>query len=188
MTAPIQATVPEKERFNLPRGVAWLARAISYLLYFYILLVEIVLFIGFFLLLFGANPSSSFTQWAYRNLESAMEPFRGIFSSIEIGVADNDVPAIFETSILFAMIMYAILAIALNTLIDWLTRRINRIDREVDYEHAKAVAEAQALARYQAQVQAQAAAAAPPEANLAAPAAPAPSTAPARPQPPTTLE
>lgn len=118
------------------RGSIWLARAVSYLVYAYVLFVEVILLLGFTLLLFGANPSSSFVEWAYRNLDRAMRPFRGIFAPLEIGVAGNDVLAIFDTSIIFAMIIYAVIAIAVSALIDWLTSRINRIDHEVARQEA----------------------------------------------------
>lgn len=82
-------------RENVPaigprKAVVWITRAISYLLYFYIIAVEIILILGFFLLLFGANPSAEFTQWAYRNLDRVMEPFRGIFTPIELGTTSGD--------------------------------------------------------------------------------------------------
>jgi hypothetical protein len=121
----------------LKRGSIWLARAVSYLVYAYLLVVEAILLMGFLLLLFGANPSSSFVDWAYRNLDRAMRPFRGIFAPVEIGLAGNDVEAIFDTSIMFAMIVYAIIAIAVSALIAWLTTRISRVDREVAFESAQ---------------------------------------------------
>ena len=121
----------------LKRGSIWIARAVSYLVYAYLLVVEAILLIGFLLLLFGANPSSSFVAWAYRNLDRAMKPFRGIFAPVEIGTAGNDVEAVFDTSIMFAMIMYAIIAIAVSALIAWLTTRINKVDREVALETAQ---------------------------------------------------
>ena len=121
----------------IKRGSIWVARAVSYLVYAYLLVVEAILLIGFLLLLFGANPSSSFVDWAYRNLDRAMKPFRGIFAPVEIGVAGNDVEAIFDTSIMFAMIVYAIIAIAVSALIAWLTSRIRRVDREVALESAQ---------------------------------------------------
>ncbi|MGI9598503.1 MAG: hypothetical protein ACR2QK_20220 [Acidimicrobiales bacterium] len=127
------------------RVVAWLARALTYLIYFYVLVVEVVLMVGFVLLLVGANPSAGFTRWAYRNLEAAMEPFRGIFAPIELGVAGNDVPAVFDTSILFAMIVYGVVAIGLNAVISWLTNRIARIERTEAIERARAEAEAARL-------------------------------------------
>ncbi len=127
---------------NPRRLVTWVARALTYLLYFYVLLVEAVLLLGFFLLVFGANPSAPFTRWAYRNLEAAMEPFRGIFAPIKLGVATNDVPTVFDTSILFAMVVYGVLAIAMNTVIAWLTTRLTKIERIEAIEHARAQAEA----------------------------------------------
>ena len=104
--------------------VVTITRVISYLLYFYIIVVEIILFIGFFLLLFGANPSAGFTQWAYRNLDRVMEPFRGIFTPIELGTTGGNVQSIFETSVLFAMIVYGILGLVISALIRWLTDRL----------------------------------------------------------------
>lgn len=121
----------------IKRGSIWVARAVSYLVYAYLLVVEAILLIGLLLLLFGANPSSSFVAWAYRNLERAMRPFRGIFASVEIGTAGNDVEAIFDTSIMFAMIMYAIVAIAVSALIAFLTARISKVDREVALDSAR---------------------------------------------------
>ncbi len=106
------------------------ARVIGYLIYIYVVFVEIILFLGFFLLLFGANPSSSFVEWVYRSVDRAMRPFRGIFEPIELGTTSGDVPAVFDTSIIFAMIIYGIVALLLKAGLDWLTDRINRIDHE----------------------------------------------------------
>ena len=129
--------------------VVTITRVISYLLYFYIIVVEIILFIGFFLLLFGANPSAGFTQWAYRNLDRVMAPFRGIFTPIELGTTSGNVQSIFETSVLFAMIVYGILGLVISSLIRWLT------DRLLYLEAAEAEAQRQQeLARIAAERQA----------------------------------
>ena len=126
--ASVVPGLPQPEPVNpLQRGIVWLSRAVSYVVYLYVLLVEVILLLGFILLLFGANPSSGFVEWVYRSLDRVMRPFRGIFSSIELGITGNDVPAVFDTSVLFAMIVYAILAIALNTLVMWLNSRMDRI-------------------------------------------------------------
>lgn len=127
---PGQAPEVDRHEHNVKRGSIWLARAVSYLAYVYLLVVEVILLIGFLLLLFGANPTSSFVEWSYRNLDRAMRPFRGIFAPVELGTAGNDVPAIFDTSIVFAMIVYGIVAIAIGSLIAWLTTRIRGVDRE----------------------------------------------------------
>ena len=120
---------------DVRRWILWGAKILSYMVYVYLILVEIVLLIGFFLLLFGANPTAGFTQWAYRNLDRVMAPFRGIFTPISLGSTTADVPAIFDTSVLFAMIVYGILALLMSWLIHWLTDRLLRLDSlEADIE------------------------------------------------------
>jgi hypothetical protein len=110
------------------KAVVWITRAISYLLYFYIIAVEIILILGFFLLLFGANPSAEFTQWAYRNLDRVMEPFRGIFTPIELGTTNGNIEAVFETSVLFAMIVYGIVGAVVSAVIPWLSSRLQYLE------------------------------------------------------------
>jgi len=128
-------TVPAAE---LRKGFLWGAKILSYMVYVYLILVEIVLVIGFFLLLFGANPTAGFTQWAYRNLDRVMAPFRGIFTPIDLGTTSGDVQAVFDTSVLFAMIIYGILALLMSWLIHWLTERQYYIaGREADIERRK---------------------------------------------------
>lgn len=122
----------DAELLDAGRWSLWVARGISYVVYAYVLLVEVILLTGFFLLLFGANPSAGFTQWAYRNLDRALAPFRGIFTPVDLGTAGNsEVASVFDTSVLFAMIVYGVLAIALDSLIGWLTLRMRHIDREI---------------------------------------------------------
>jgi hypothetical protein len=138
----------ESKALNERKAVLWVIRAVSYLVYFYLIVVEIILFIGFFLLLFGANPSSGFTQWAYRNLDRVMAPFRGIFTPIQLGTTSGDVAAVFDTSIVFAMIIYGIVALALSALIGWLSGRLMQIhaaeeDLANQAEAARQEAEAQ---------------------------------------------
>ncbi len=122
----------ESKALGERKAIVWALRAISYLVYFYLIVVEIILLIGFFLLLFGANPTAGFTQWAYRNLDRVMDPFRGIFSPIELGTTGNDVAATFDTSVLFAMIIYGIVALLLSVLIGWLSGRLDQIHAAED--------------------------------------------------------
>ena len=111
------------------RTTLLIARGLSYLVYAYVIVVEVILLMGFFLLLFGANPSAGFTEWVYRSMDRAMKPFRGIFTPIELGTpAGNEVQSIFETSVLFAMIVYGVIALVVSALITWLTARMRRID------------------------------------------------------------
>jgi uncharacterized protein YggT (Ycf19 family) len=106
-------------------GIEKVARALVYLVYFWVMVSIAILVLGFFLLLFGANPDASFAEWVYRALDRVMKPFRGIFQSIELN--GNSV---LDVSVLFAMIVYGMLALALRALIDWLTYRIVLVQRE----------------------------------------------------------
>ncbi len=127
------------------RAVLWVLRAITYLIYAYLIFVQIILALGFILLLLGANPSSGFVEWWYRNLDRVMEPFRGIFTPIELGTTQgNEVESIFETSVLFAMIIYAIVAIAVSAFASWLGKRMHRLDIEDRAYHERMAYERQA--------------------------------------------
>jgi uncharacterized protein YggT (Ycf19 family) len=118
--------------------IVWAGRALVYLVYLFVTVALIVLTFGFFLLLFGANPEAAFAEWVYRALDRVMAPFRGLFESIEL---DGD--SVLDVSVLFAMIVYGIVALALRALIDWLTYRVELLrEREA---HAATVA-AQAAA------------------------------------------
>lgn len=122
----------DADRYVYParRQVLWIAKTVSYLVYFYLLMVEVILAVGFFLLLFGANPSAGFVTWIYRSLDRTMKPFRGMFSPIELGVTGNQVESIIETSILFAMVIYGIVAIVAHTVVVWLSDRLARVEFE----------------------------------------------------------
>ena len=128
------------------KAVVWTARALSYLVYFFLIAAEIILFIGFVLLLFGANPSAGFTEWAYRNLDRVMEPFRGIFTPIELGTTSGNVESVFETSVVFAMIIYGIVALAFSVLIPWLTSRLRSLEQAEAEAERRHLSQEQALA------------------------------------------
>jgi uncharacterized protein YggT (Ycf19 family) len=106
-------------------GVEKVARALVYLVYFWVTLSIVILVLGFFLLLFGANPDVAFAEWVYRALDRVMKPFRGLFQSVDL--SGNSV---LDVSVVFAMIVYSILGLALRALIDWLTYRIGLVERE----------------------------------------------------------
>lgn len=110
----------------------WLTRAVAYVAYTYLVITEIILVQGFLLKLFGANTGSSYVDWAYRSLERVMAPFRGIFESIEL-----DGASVLDTSIIFAMVIYGILALVVNSFLDWLTYRLDRLERARLLEEAK---------------------------------------------------
>jgi uncharacterized protein YggT (Ycf19 family) len=95
------------------------ARALTYLVYAFTLIALVILTLGFFLLLFGANPEAGFAEWVYRSLDRVMAPFRGIFESIDL--SGNSV---LDTSVLFAMIVYGIAGLFLSAAVDWLSERV----------------------------------------------------------------
>jgi uncharacterized protein YggT (Ycf19 family) len=103
-------------------GLARAARALTYLVYAFVIVALIMLLLGFFLLLFGANPHAPFAEWVYRGLARVMAPFRGLFEPLPL-----DGRSVLDVSVLFAMIVYGIVALLLHALIDWLSDRITRL-------------------------------------------------------------
>ena len=120
--------------------IVWAGRALVYLVYFFVTVALIVLAFGFFLLLFGANPEASFAEWVYRSLDRVMAPFRGLFESIKLNGQ-----SVLDVSVLFAMIVYGIAALALRALIDWLTYRVELL-RQREAHAATLAAQAAATA------------------------------------------
>ena len=107
------------------------ARILTYLVYAFVLFTLVILLLGFFLLLFGANPDVPFAEWVYRSLDRVMAPFRGLFESVQLN--GNSV---FDTSVLFAMIVYGIVGLALSALIHWLTDKLLILQRKRALEEA----------------------------------------------------
>jgi uncharacterized protein YggT (Ycf19 family) len=105
--------------------VVRVARVLTYLVYAFVLFTLVILLLGFFLLLFGANPDVPFAEWVYRSLDRVMAPFRGLFESVQL---NGD--SVLDTSVLFAMIVYGIVGIALSALIQWLTDKLLVMQRK----------------------------------------------------------
>ena len=103
-------------------GLIRAARFLTYLVYAFVLVALTILAFGFVLLLFGANPDAQFAEWVYRSLERVMAPFRGLFEPVPL---NGD--SVLDPSILFAMIVYGLVGMLLNALIDWLTLRLARV-------------------------------------------------------------
>jgi uncharacterized protein YggT (Ycf19 family) len=95
------------------------ARVLTYLVYAFTIVALVILALGFFLLLFGANPEAGFAEWVYRSLDRVMAPFRGLFEPIDLTGG-----SVLDTSVLFAMIVYGFAGLFLSALIDWLTERV----------------------------------------------------------------
>ncbi|MET0665450.1 MAG: hypothetical protein ABW008_07810 [Acidimicrobiales bacterium] len=96
-----------------------LARVLLWLVDAYLLLEVIVLPLAFFLLLFNASTDADFTQWVYERADRALEPFRGIFPSATV---DNG--SVLDFTVLFAIIVYGILAMVAQGAIHWIDRKI----------------------------------------------------------------
>jgi uncharacterized protein YggT (Ycf19 family) len=101
-----------------------IAKGIVVFVYAVVIVCLVMLILGFFLRLFGASTDAEFTRWVYRNVDRIMEPFRGMFPSKQVG--DQSV---LDVSLLFAMIVYSMVALALHGLIGWLSARLTRLTR-----------------------------------------------------------
>ena len=100
----------------------WISRAIIVFVYAFAIACIVILAIAFFLQLFNANQTAPFVDWTYRAAKRIMQPFRGIFPSVE-----GEQGSVFDVSMLFAMFMYGLLALGLHALIAWIDRRISSI-------------------------------------------------------------
>lgn len=108
-----------------------IARVISYVAYAWVIASLLILTFGFVLLLLGANPDASLTDWVYRHLADTMEPFRGIFPQ-------QTAPSgsMLDVSVLFAMFVYGLFALGARAVIDSLTYRRNRLDLRIRRDQA----------------------------------------------------
>jgi uncharacterized protein YggT (Ycf19 family) len=100
---------------QVSRVLVWVVNAV-------VLAYLAVLTIAFVLQLLGADPSASFVDWIYRASARVMQPFRGAFPTQQ--VTDKSV---FNASLLFAAIVYSLLALLLNAALIWLSDRIDAI-------------------------------------------------------------
>lgn len=102
-------------------------KVITGIVYAILVVYIVVLTLAFFLRLFGANPSADFTEWVYTAASRIMEPFRGIFPTTQISER-----AVFDASLLFAIIVYSIVALALHSLIAWFTGRLTALKYQAE--------------------------------------------------------
>ncbi len=115
------------------RTFAWgVGRAIVWLVYAFAVFAAVIALLAFVLQLFGADPSNGFAQWVYRSAERVTAPFRGIFPSHVNG------NSVLDVSLLFAIIMYALFALLVSSLIDYIDRRRDRSLSRDRYEEQQA--------------------------------------------------
>ena len=131
------------------------ARWFVWFVWAYFTFVVVVLTMSFFLLLFNADPDVGFVAWVYRSADRAMEPFRGIFPTETAGNG-----SVIDFSILFAMIVYGIIASLISALVSFLDRKIAEERSKAMYivqeerrrrEYAMTTNAEYAAAQYQAQ-------------------------------------
>jgi len=109
----------------------WISRAIILFVYAFAIACIVILAIAFFLQLFNANQTAPFVDWTYRAAKRIMQPFRGIFPSVE-----GEQGSVFDVSMLFAMFMYGLLALGLHALIAWFDRKIAALRYESMWQPA----------------------------------------------------
>jgi uncharacterized protein YggT (Ycf19 family) len=109
----------------------WISRSIILFVYAFAIACIVILAIAFFLQLFNANQTAPFVDWVYRAARRIMQPFRGIFPSVE-----GEQGSVFDVSMLFAMFMYGLLALGLQALIAWIDRKIASIRYEAMWRPA----------------------------------------------------
>ncbi len=122
------ASEVERELSALRRRSAFAtaARIVSYIAYAWVITSLLILTFGFFLLLFAANPDAEFSQWVYRQLARAMQPFRGIFPEVSTSSGST-----LDVSILFAMLVYGLAGLGVHMLIEWVTYRREGIEQRI---------------------------------------------------------
>jgi uncharacterized protein YggT (Ycf19 family) len=108
-----------------------ISRALTLFVYGFAIACIVILATAFFLQLFNANTTAPFVDWVYRAAKRIMQPFRGIFPSVE-----GEQGSVFDVSMLFAMFMYGLLALGANCLIAWIDRKIAAIRYEAMFRPA----------------------------------------------------
>jgi uncharacterized protein YggT (Ycf19 family) len=101
-------------------------RALAWAVYAVVLVKCALLVTSFVFQLLGANPDSSFASWVYRSADRSMDPFRGIFPTTEL--SDSSV---LNLSLLFAAIVYLVLAMLVDAGLKWLGRKLSDRDRRI---------------------------------------------------------
>ena len=114
------------------------ARVLLWLIYAWVSIMLVLLFLTFILELAGANPTAGFVDWVYRSVERAMAPFRGIFEPVAFS-GDS----VLDGSVLFAMIVYAFVAMGLNVALEWMTNQLHLAARQEAQRDAMAQQAAQ---------------------------------------------
>ena len=103
-----------------------IARVIVWIVYALVLATALLLTLDFLLRLAGANSDNAFVVWVYRSTDRAMQPFRGIFPTKQLG----DSSSALDFSVLFAALVYVVVAVVIDIGLRWLTNRLRREQRQ----------------------------------------------------------
>jgi uncharacterized protein YggT (Ycf19 family) len=103
------------------------SRVLVLFVYGFAIVCTVILAMAFFLELFNANESTPFVQWVFRTTDRIMQPFRGIFPTVE-----GETGSVLDPSLLFAMFMYWLLALGMHALIGWIDRKIAATRASID--------------------------------------------------------
>lgn len=114
---------PELAEINPPVQLR-ISKVASYVLYAWVLIGIVSLAMRVFLLLFGANASTSFVAFVYRVSGDYLAPFRGIFPSRAVGETGY-----FDVAALFAIFVYIVLAWLAGSLIEYVQGKIDSNDQ-----------------------------------------------------------
>jgi len=115
------------------RTFAWgVGRAIVWFVYAFALVAIVIASLAFVLQLFGADPNNGFAQWVYRSASRVTAPFPGSFPSHVNG------NSVLDVSLLFAIIMYALFALLVSAVIDYIDRRRDESVSRDRYEERRA--------------------------------------------------
>lgn len=87
------------------------------IIWYILVVIEVLLALRFFFYLFGANPESPFLRFIYGLSGIFVFPFKGIFPAFAEGVA------VFDWSVLVAMAIYALITVGIIRLIKIITAR-----------------------------------------------------------------
>lgn len=122
------------------------ARVLTYLVYAYAIIATVFLIFGFFFMLFGANSHTPFVNFVYNISAQFLKPFRDIFPGQQISDTSY-----FDAAALFAIIFYGIFAMAIHSLITYITVKQVRHQKELieieNYNRAKAQRQAAQVKR-----------------------------------------
>ena len=91
------------------------SKIITALVSFFFGIIEVLLAFRLVMKLFGANPLAPFSDWIYKNSDSLVAPFEGIFPSPNIA---NGLFTL-EISAIFALVVYAVVAYMINEIIQF---------------------------------------------------------------------